>query len=115
MNTIIRLIGLANGAFATQHDGRFLKAYDPTWVPNDPANADAVTPELALCVKQLESTADWREAMQFESFAEAIRLYRGVSLNWNKRADGKPNRPLTAFTIEVLNIRMLQMRESVEL
>jgi hypothetical protein len=41
--------------------------------------------------------------MRFKTAGEAWMLWRRPSRVRPVRADGKPNRPLTAFTIEVLD------------
>jgi hypothetical protein len=65
--------------------GLFLKAYDPEAFDG-------------------RGWAEWGtldEAMKFSTSGEAWMLWRGVSMTRPVRADGAPNRPLTAFTIEV--------------
>jgi hypothetical protein len=46
------------------------------------------------------TTNDPAEALQFESKEEAARCVRQQSSVAPYRADGKPNRPLTAFDLE---------------
>jgi hypothetical protein len=52
--------------------------------------------------------ADWTEdpteAMQFDSSAEAMRVWNTQSEVRPLRQDGKPNKPLTAFTVELVRI-----------
>jgi len=43
-------------------------------------------------------------AKHFDTFAEAFEYWRGISKVRPIRTDGKPNRPLTAFTVEILTI-----------
>jgi len=50
-----------------------------------------------------EWTADIELAMRFPTAGEAWMLWRQPSRVRPVRSDGQPNRPLTAFTIEVLN------------
>lgn len=49
-------------------------------------------------------TADWVSnpelAMRFDGFREAMEAWRTQSTVRPLRDDGKPNRPLTAFTVE---------------
>lgn len=51
--------------------------------------------------------ADWTdnpaEALKFETSGEAWMLWRRRPFSRPVRPDGRPNRPLTAFTIEVVN------------
>jgi hypothetical protein len=49
-------------------------------------------------------TADQGEAMTFETAADAMLFWRTQSKTVPLRADGKPNRPLTAFTVEVARV-----------
>lgn len=46
-------------------------------------------------------TADWRESLTFSSFEEAVEFWRKQSKTRPLRPDGKPNRPMTAVTVEV--------------
>lgn len=47
----------------------------------------------------LELTEDLDEAMKFADMGEAIAYYRRQSQTTPYREDGKPNRPMTAFTV----------------
>lgn len=47
------------------------------------------------------ATADLAQAKRFPSPAEALQYYRQTN---GVRPDGKPNRPLTAWTVEILPI-----------
>lgn len=69
--------------------GQYLKSYNP--------NADHSKP-LA------EWTATLDEAMSFDSVADALACWKQVRTIDPIRKDGKPNRPLTAFTVEVRKI-----------
>lgn len=46
-------------------------------------------------------TPDRADAMEFPDVLAAITLYRTVSKVRPTRHDGKPNRPLTAFTVTI--------------
>jgi hypothetical protein len=78
---VIRCLELANGAPGPRN--QFLAKYDPktghsTW------------------------TLDKAKAMKFAGPAEAFMLWNSVHEREPVRAhDGKPNKPLTAFTIEI--------------
>lgn len=63
----------------------------------------AYDPEYAGGRGLAEWTEDIETAMRFATAGEAWMLWRQPSRVRPVRADGKPNRPLTAFTIEVLN------------
>ena len=49
----------------------------------------------------IRGTEDPDEAMRFNSAMEALELWRAVSTVRPLRPDGKPNRPLSAFSVEV--------------
>jgi hypothetical protein len=82
---VIKNEGLADGRDGPA-PGQYLKEYNPeglggmgawTWTPN-PA-----------------------EAMKFEDAIEAFKCWTQVPRNRPKRPDGKPNKPLTAFTVTI--------------
>lgn len=95
---IIRIIGLVNGK-PTHHDGRYLKAYDPEWL--DKTVPDGI---LMRCIRTFETTNSTRDALQFSTYNEALACWKKVSPNRPVRPDGKPNRPLTAFTCEIVRL-----------
>ena len=47
-------------------------------------------------------TADYTKAVQFASSHEALAAWRAQSKTRPTRADGKPNRPLTALSVELM-------------
>jgi hypothetical protein len=67
--------------------GEYLKAYDPEAFDG---RGDAVF------------TNDVAEAMTFKSMEEALTFAHRTPKARPLRADGRPNRPLTAFTLEVV-------------
>jgi len=85
----IRCMTLARGANWKAPVGQWLKSYDPEAFKG-------------------RGTAEWTdnpsEAMRFPSAIEAMRCWQQTSRTRPLRGDGKPNRPLTAFSIEVLAI-----------
>jgi hypothetical protein len=90
---VIQIIGLVNGG-ATAFDGQYLKEFD--------ASRDGVEPisgRVMMC--RLVTTPDISEAKVFADVIEAHRLWVTVDEREPVRPDGKPNRPLTAFTIRV--------------
>lgn len=48
------------------------------------------------------------KAMKFESKLDAIIQYREIHPDYPYRDDGKPNRPLTAFTVEIVGVETIQ-------
>jgi hypothetical protein len=77
---VIRCLSLANGEPGPQ--GQYLETYDTrtgysTW------------------------TYDRNKAMEFEDTMKAYAFWTQIKGNEPFRSDGKPNRPLTAFTVEM--------------
>lgn len=87
--TRLKIISLNDGS-PTSFDGEYLLQYDPT---RDGTDRDG---NLMNC--HLVTTPDPEKARQFASGIEALELWR---LAHGIRPDGRPNRPLTAFTVEV--------------
>lgn len=82
----IRIVGLLTGE-DTPFDGKYVKSYDPTFeLEGHPYDGGI-----------LEVTDDIREAMVFTDMSAAIAKYRQ---SHGIRADGQPNRPLTAWSVE---------------
>jgi len=52
----------------------------------------------------LHATPDLHRAKVFPSLTEALHYYRIVPKCHPLRSDGQPNRPLTAYTIEYLEV-----------
>jgi hypothetical protein len=69
--------------------GEYLKSYDPEAYDG---RGDALF------------TGDIGEAMKFTSHGEALTFAMTVPKSRPLRADGKPNKPLTAFTLEIMPI-----------
>ena len=75
---------------ATPHDGLYVASWNP---------------RTENGVLELSSTDDINRARWFPSMAALLREWRMVSTVEPMRAnDGRPNRPLTAVTIEILNV-----------
>jgi hypothetical protein len=75
----------------TEFDGKFVAAYDPTHHP----------PGKPYCGGILRVTDDPRKAMQFPTIFEAVQKYRQ---SYRLRPDGRPNRPLSAWNVEFINV-----------
>lgn len=80
----IRILGLINEE-ATPDDGRYVCEYDPT-----PRNGFV----------HLVTTENRLAARLFQSTQAAIDFYLQES-KAGPRADGQPDRPLTAYTVEI--------------
>ena len=73
----------------TPHDGRYVVLYDP--LPKDGGGPI------------LETTLDIDKAIKFKDAVDALELWkRGTGKI--RPLDGKPDRPLTMYTIEVLKV-----------
>lgn len=76
--------------------GKYLARYDPEYVPKGTINPT------------MSGVADWTDnvdkAMHFATNAAALRCWNTQGVRVPLRADGKPNKPLTAFTILVQTV-----------
>jgi hypothetical protein len=87
----IRLVSLVSGG-THEHSGRYLISYDPEFH----------LPDGTYDGGRLITTPDREQATEFD-FQQAVILWRsGPSCSCHRlRADGEPNRPLTAFNVEI--------------
>ena len=83
--SVIRIHSTAWGA-KSDLTGRYLKSYDPD------ARGGRGT---------VETTEDRDQAMQFADAGAAMECWRRPSKVLPLRPDGKPNRPLTAYNVEI--------------
>ena len=84
----IEWLGGAEGRLErSEHEGRYVSRYD--------VNAHDGR-------GQVWSHADPAKAVQFTSPANAMRFYQRTSTVRPKRPDGLPNRPLTAFSVSIV-------------
>lgn len=98
---IIQIEGLADGR-PSPHDGRYLKEYIPRPLELL-SDASPVTDDMRVMdASIIRSTADPHEARQFASFADAAECWK---TSVGMRPDGRPNRPLTAFTCQFRLLR----------
>jgi hypothetical protein len=85
MTAVIRAIGFANGV-SCPHAGEWLKSFDFEAFHGQGHGV---------------FTGDSDEALRFDTKAEAMIFWRTQSRSKPWRPDGKPNRPLTALTVEI--------------
>lgn len=87
----IKLLATAAGV-PTEHDGRYLVRYQPTRMDQrgdfEPGFVLVTTPDVAYAARYLSELDAW----------DTVRLQAGL------RPDGKPNRPLTAWHVEIARI-----------
>lgn len=88
MTVIMRIIGAADGTPT---------GFEDTFLLN--ANPDGDEGRGTLSV-----TRRIERAKHFETQAEALACWKAQSTTHPLRPDGKPNRPLTAFTVEILTL-----------
>jgi len=86
--TRIKIIGLNTGG-STEFDGKWLAEYDPTRQGFDSLGHPMIA--------HIRVTDDPMKALMFDDPAEALKLWLKTD---GVRQDGKPNRPLTAFTCD---------------
>jgi hypothetical protein len=86
MAYVIKLEGLAVGR-PSEYDGEYLSFYDPG------------AGEPGEC--RLDTVADPREARHFATFQDAVQTWQADDPRQPVRADGKPNRPLTAYSVSI--------------
>lgn len=84
---LLKIIGLCNGA-PSEFDGKYVAAYDPSYHPVGEEYDGGL----------LEVTDDPAKALQFATAGEAMGCWQR---SYGTRSDGKPNRPLTAWTVEI--------------
>lgn len=95
---VIRSIGLADGR--PMHNGEFLSFWDP-----DGNNGRGL----------FVWTPDPNKAAKYTTKAQVVEEYLLPSLSVPLRPDGEPNRPLTAFSIEVVPLlEVLEVRDGHE-
>lgn len=78
---VIKIVGVVDGRHS-EEEGNYIASFDAT------------SSELVVV-----PSAD--EALHFESFGDAIKFWQTPSTTDPVRTDGKPNRPLTVYNVEV--------------
>jgi hypothetical protein len=86
MKVIISL-GLADGR--PMNNGEYLKAFDP---------------EALDGMGSFVWTKDKQNALHFDDAADAFILWNTVPKCRPTRSDGRPNKPLTAFSVEIVDL-----------
>lgn len=61
----------------------------------------AFDPEFMKGVGGIDLTDDVKQALRFKSFSMAWDCWRMTSETKPKREDGRPNRPMTAYTAQI--------------
>lgn len=95
---MIRIVALPTGV-ATLWDGQLVKAYNPS----------RHAPDGSYDGGLLEVTDDPKEALLFTTAVEAMEKWRetvSCCAAHATRPDGRPNRPLAAFSVEVMKAEL---------
>jgi len=100
---VLQLSHLASGEKSIV-DGHYVVDYDAS----RPGVGSSATSECHLV-----TTLDWRKAKRFASEKEAVDCWQQVNARDPVRPDGKPNRPLTSYTIEVQEIQLQEIEQVV--
>lgn len=87
--------------FSTEHDNEYIKSFDP-YHPD----------EFNLGNGLLITTKSLKDAKMFDTPMEAMEFWKQQSPTVPLRTDGKPNRPLTAFSIEMKRVDEIVETES---
>ena len=90
MALVMRLLGMESGG-STPFDGQYLVDYDPDTPSVDPLG------NPMDC--HLATTSDITKAKRFVDLADVHREWCRTVADMPHRIDGRPNRPLTAFSI----------------
>jgi hypothetical protein len=89
---VLRVVECVSGV-PTPFDGLYVKAYDPSfWPPGEEYDGGLA-----------EFTDDPNDALHFPDVFDALEKWREA---FGMREDGRPNRPLTAWTCEVLPLEI---------
>jgi hypothetical protein len=86
MSVAIKIVGNALG-FPTPHDGRYVQ--EVAWDIDEDGRCEVT------------STTDLSEAKHFPDFPSATEFWKTQSKCNPLRPDGKPNRALTAYSVEI--------------
>ena len=74
---------------------------DGSWLADRPTYLLTCDVEAYDGMGKVDTTEDRSKAMRFDDPGAAMTYWRRQSIVRPYRDDGKPNRPLTAFTIEI--------------
>lgn len=100
MTYAIQIFGMIDGT-PTPFDGKYVSRYEPEkWRLEDVASLDEMYAKIG---EWLDVVDDPRDALQFENPGDAGACWKQETATvrpW----DGKPNRPLTAFSVAVARV-----------
>lgn len=90
MAHVITIIGLNSGE-PTEFDNQYLVEYDPT-------DTTYISPRGESMIARIVTTPDPNKAKVYNSLGEAVDE---LNQSFGVLSDGRPNRPLTAFSVTV--------------
>lgn len=96
MKVVVKVIGSASGGY-TPHNNRYVRKWNP---------------HTKFGTLDLVSVKYPQLAREFEFF-EVLEEWKMVSNTQETRPDGKPNRPLTGVTIEIVKMEGLDNIEEI--
>jgi hypothetical protein len=86
MSVALRVVSVAGMPEIDQYNGRFIASYEDT-----------------ACGRGTMTFSNYfAGALRFTTAREALSYWRQISRTVPVRPDGRPNRPLTAFTVEIV-------------
>lgn len=92
---VMKIVSLADGT-ETPFDGQYVKEYDP--------NRSGQDPDGNPLIAHLVTTPVANDAMHFDGIHELRQVLLAVDQRHPVRDDGELNRPLRAFTIEIVKV-----------
>lgn len=95
MAVVIKIHGLVNGS-RTAFDDQYVVEYNPNMDGIEPGTYRAMTAHL-------KTTSQIDKARKFKHLLDAMHFARRVDPR-EPIQDGRPNRPLTAFTLEFIHV-----------
>jgi hypothetical protein len=95
MTVIIKIVGIAapHGWIECPMTDKFVRAFDPEAFGG---RGDIIT------------SADLSKALRFQDAGEAAAFWRRQSRTVPLRDDGEPNRPMTGYTVEILDLNLAE-------
>jgi hypothetical protein len=102
MNAIMRVHGLADGSVFRRE--LWVERYDVDAFPDEASsyfNADGSVVINGAFGGTITLTYDREHALRFNGVSDAMTAWNRISVTRPRRPDGRPNKPLTALTIEV--------------
>jgi hypothetical protein len=93
---VLQIVGLNTGE-PTPFDGQYLKEYD--------CSRDGRSPDGRRLLAHIVTTPNIEDAMHLKDMAEFHAVWAAIDPRNPVRSDGKPNRPLTAFSVMAVPYR----------